>query len=261
MSLIVTGTHADLVDAINNFNAGYHRDYFSVRQLSGQYLLTPNATTAAPLAKELSDVLYRWGAGNRKAPSVRPLADLEKALLDPRALKLLTSLVSRQMATLSLTGTGNSLKRSILISTVASFDADLLDVLSFISSRFLIGNTNVTYPMKALMMLTGFMPALDSQVRQGLGIAGFAGTNATRFLLPQTSKNIEALKLTRLPFYLADCFSKHSALLDSAIKASRYPALVSEPGRVFDVLLFMQGSTGKTLLTLNPTASDWYRIP
>ena len=261
MSLIIVASHTELVAAINNFNAGYHRDYSCVRKLSASYLKTPLSSTAAQLAQELSNVLYRWGAGKRKAPLVQPIKVIEKALLDPDFHKLLSWFASITPAMLSLTGTGHSLKRTISTSTCAILDANLLSVLSQISAKFLIGNTNVTYPMKAMMLLTGFMPALDSQVRKGLGLASFKNTNVTQFLMPSLSKSSEALKLTRLPFYLADCYTRHTLLINTAIAASMYPLLVTEPSRVFDILLFMQGSTGAALLKLNTSASRWYDIP
>jgi len=61
------------------------------------------------------------------------------------------------------------------------FDDALLSVLREISQRLFVDNSNVTYPTKALLLISGLMPALDNRVRAGLGRAGFSGVKKLSF--------------------------------------------------------------------------------
>lgn len=259
MSLTVVAGHANIVAAINAFNAGYHADYLAVRTLAVPYLLGPTVANTALLAARLSAVLYRYGAGRRRAPTVQPLPALQAKLLDPAFHALLAGFSGAPITALTIHGGGTRVVSGV--ATAASrlaFDTNLYSVLSQISAGLLVGNTNVTYPMKALLLLTGFMPALDSQVRRGLHVAGFAGTSATQFLMPTGVGSVEARKITRLPFYLGECFAANAALLTGAATASLYPWLATEPGRLFDIMLFMQGAAAHRLLQLTPNVHDWY---
>lgn len=259
MPLTVIAPHARIVKAINTFNADYHRDYLLVRTLSAPYLLAPTAANAALLATALSAVLYRWGAGKRGAPTVQPVPTLQTVLLDPAFHALISGLSTVPITTLSVPGGHNRAVRGVATATTRlAFDTNLISAFSKISGRILIGNTNVTYPTKVLLLLTGLMPALDSQVRQGLFSAGFSGTKATQFLMPSGLGSVEAQKLTRLPFLLGECFAANAALLTGAAIASHYPWLATEPGRLFDILLFMQGSAAHPLLAITPRVRNWY---
>jgi hypothetical protein len=261
MPLNVVANQARIIAAINNFSAGYHGDYLLVKGLAAPYLAAPTAANAAALAQGLSAVLYRWGAGRRRAPAVQPLPALQATLLNPTLHTLLAGFAISPISTLAIVGGVNRVVGGA--NTAASrlaFDTNLTSVLSQLSMGVLVGNTNVTYPMKALLLLTGFMPALDRQVRKGLGGAGFSGTNVTRFLLPAGIHSNEAQKLTRLPFYLAECYGANTALLTGAATASHYPWLAAEPGRLFDILLFMQGSAAHPLFTLTPPNRYWYGL-
>ena len=264
MPLQVVATHQQLVDAINEFSANYHADYFRIRPLALEYLNNPFAENTEALARELSAVLYSWGAGRRGAPNVLPLEMVQQALTIPALHNLLTLVSGSPLTTLSLHGGVNRAIHGTGTAPVrAAFDANLQNALVALSTGIFAGNTNVTYPMKALLLITGLMPALDSQVRRGLGSAGFAGIGAwmNQFKLPGNRQSANALKLTRLPFLLADCYANHANLLTGAGAASRYPGLSAEIGRLFDVLFFIQGSAGYPVFTLNPPARDWYRLP
>lgn len=202
MPLTVVASQAEVVTAINSFNAVYHDDYALVRGLAAPYFLKPTAQNSELLANALSEVLYRWGAGRREAPTVQPVFKLALVLQDPKFYNLLV-----QLSVISIKLLGITKSRSLAVSKLSplascsSFDSILVSVLSEISARILIGNTNVTYPMKVLLLITGFMPALDSQVRKGLFSTGFSGTNATQFLMPAGVDSLEAKKITRLPFF------------------------------------------------------------
>ncbi len=259
MLLNVVANQARIVAAINGFSAGYHSDYLLVKRLAAPYLGAPTAANAAALAQGLSAVLYRWGAGRRGAPAVQPLPALQATLLNTALHALLVGFATSPISTLAIVGGVNRVVSGAnAAASRQAFDTNLTSVLSQLSIGVLVGNTNVTYPMKALLLLTGFMPALDSQVRRGLGAAGFSGINVTRFLLPAGIHSNEARKLTRLPFYLAECYGANSALLTGAATASSYPWLAADLGRLFDILLFMQGSAAHPLFALTPPNRHWH---
>lgn len=261
MPLTVVAPHAAIVTAINTFNAGYHRDYSLVKGLSAPYMRAPTVANAAPLATELRAVLYRWGAGKQKAPNVQPVPTLQTVLLDPNFHALLAGFSAAPISTMSILGGHTRVVGGASTTAIRlAFDTNLIATLSTISAGMLINNTNVTYPMKVLLLLTGFMPALDSQVRNGLFSAGLTGTNATQFLMPAGLGSVEAKKLTRLPFILGDCFASNAAVLTHAATASHYPWLATEPGRLFDVLLFMQGSAAHPLFAFTPRVRNWYGL-
>lgn len=75
--------------------------------------------------------------------------------------------------------------------------------------------------------------------------------------MPNGVGSLRARKLTRLPFYLGECFDANKALLTGAAAHSHYPWLVDEPGRLFDILLFMQGSGAAPLLRFDPSFPPW----
>ncbi|WP_343584930.1 hypothetical protein [Herbaspirillum sp.] len=262
MRLTVVASHAAIINVINMFNSEYHNDYQSVSKLATLYLATPTEANATPLANVLRSVLIRWGAGKRKAPKVQTLQILEATLLNPAFHASLIGFTNGTLTNLTvIDGSFRMIGNLADEAHLLEFDKRLLSVLSNISTSLLIENTNVTYPMKVLLLLTGFMPALDSQVRKGLSSAGFVGTNVTRFIMPADMDSFQARKLTRLPFYLGECFATNQSLLTDAAAESDYPWLVDEPGRLLDVLLFMQGSTASPLFLFAPKISNWHALP
>lgn len=68
------------------------------------------------------------------------------------------------------------------------------------------------------------------------------------------------LKVTRLPFLLGHCWAQFGAVLRGGIQNSAHAYLADEPGRVFDVLLFMQGGDGRQLFRFQPGPTAWYEI-
>lgn len=261
MPLTVAAPHEAIVTAINSFNPGYHRDYHLVKGLATPYLAAPTEANAALLADALKTVLVNWGAGSRQAPNVQALPALIAILLNPTFHASLLGFTGGALVTLTVAnGHVRMIGGLATEARCTAFDTRLLSVLADISALFFIGNTNVTYPMKVLLLLTGFMPALDSQVRRGLSSTGFVGTSATQFLMPTDMDCLNARKLTRLPFYLGDCFVANRALLTGAAADSDYPWLVDEPGRLFDILLFMQGSAAMPLFRFAPTVPNWHAL-
>lgn len=262
MSLQIVQNPQQIVDAINQFSSSYHADFFKVRPLGRAYLAEPpSLATVQPLTNSLRDVLARWGAGRREAPTLLSTYQFEATLMQRDLHNTLCKLDANLIVTLNLDKNyyrliGGMHNKAVL----ASFDVDLLTVIKELAAGLFSNNTNVTYPMKALMLITGFMPALDSQVRKGLGLGGFVGTNKTQFLIPNKVGSTDEMKISRLPFYIASCFTQNSALISQCIATSRYPALEPEIGRTFDVLFFMQASLMQPILWLQPQNRGWYNI-
>jgi hypothetical protein len=161
---------------------------------------------------------------------------------------------------LAITAGRRCLAAGAPFAAVFDFDGCLIDTLCVLSTGLLVANTNVTYPMKSLLLLTGLMPAFDSQVKGGLAAADVAGINKTRYLLPALG-SADAQKICALPFYIEDCISRQAAIIGHEATGSFYPALANEHGRIFDVLLFMQNGAGHMTVRFFPPAHiRWYAI-
>jgi hypothetical protein len=81
-----------------------------------------------------------------------------------------------------------------------------------------------------------------------------------RYLLPVLG-GADAQKICALPFYIADCISRQVAIISREAARSFYPAVASEHGRIFDVLLFMQNGAGHVTVRFSPPAHiRWYAI-
>lgn len=263
MVLSVSSTPGAITAAVNSFSSSYHADYFAVRGLARVYLAAvPSIATASPLAGALSSVLIRWGAGRRGAPLCQPVAAIAHALSSAIFHRKLIDLEA-SISSLEISGGQRCLSHGSSFVSVAAFDDCLIDTIIYISAAFFVGNTNVTYPMKSLLLLTGLMPAFDSQVKGGLAVAGVSGVNKTRYLLP-TKGSADAQKICALPFYISECISRLSPVISSAISASSYPTLAGEHGRVFDVLFFVQNSLTPAAAVVTfaspPTGAPWYAI-
>lgn len=260
MVMTVAVAPGAIVSAINGFSANYHTDYFAVRCLARAYLaVPPSLATAMPLASALSEVLTRWGAGRRGAPTCMLDSAMGAALNNPILHSQLQNLEAC-IPFLTIAAARRCLAAGAPFATVTDFDKCLIDILRVLSNELLVANTNVTYPMKSLLLLTGLMPAFDSQVKGGLAAAGFSAVNKTRYLLP-VHGSTDAKKICAFPFYMADCISRQAGIINREAIGSLYPALVNEHGRIFDVLLFMQNGGGHTTVHLVPPAHiRWYAI-
>jgi len=265
VGLRLAGTVMQIADAIKDFPRDYADDYFNVRPIGQRYVAEqhPTETVALELATALQRVLRNWGAGRRGAPQLRKEQEIAAALLD-------TSLHSdvTKLSLFSITNLGFDHRFRRLVNGTHSsevledFDMRLLSVLRSFSDLVFLDNTNVTYPMKALLLVSGLMPALDSQVRTGLGIAGLKGVNKTQFLLPEDMRGSDAKKLTRLPFLLGQCWADYSAQFQDGARQANAAALIQEPGRIFDILLFMQARKEKLpLLIFDAGRQPWYDLP
>lgn len=263
MYFSITSDTALLTRAIDDFNPAYHRDYFVVRDAAIAYLSElPSMDSAHRLAPPVLQALWNWGAGERRAPSCHTAQVVAEALRDPTLHDRLTRLAN-SFEYLALTDGARALLPGAPFETVVAFDSCLIQTLNDLANALLVNNTNVTYPMKALLLITGLMPAYDGQVRKGLAVAGVSGVKKTRYPLPNRDSS-DAKKICALPFYIADCASRASAPLAQAIANSRYPALNGHNGRLFDVLFFVQADfTSRAALVTFSTlhaGRRWYAV-
>lgn len=264
MSVKVLDNARLITDAINAFPRGYQVGYFKCRTIGKRYLseATPADDLVTDLATSLRCTLKDWGAGERGAPALRTDRDFSNALREPEIYSLLTELAGAPLPQLAVALqrrylSGNPAARAALV----SFDSNLLSLLRALGDRLFVANTNVTFPMKAVLLITGFMPALDSRVRMGLQRGGFLGMNKTQYMLLDDAAHADGKKISRLPFLLGQCWTTCEQQLQEGIIKSTFPDLREEPGRVFDVLLFVQADKrNHILVTCDPPDRDWYEL-
>lgn len=219
-----------ITTAINEFNHKYHQGFFEAIGLAKAcYLEEQNQYE--PLANCLSNTLNEWGAGKRKAPQVVDVITLADILSDADFAKLCHELL---LGSRCVYGGLHPWRQGYQI----------MQFLNFVAKHMLIGSTTVTYPMKILLLLTGYMPALDGQVKKGLTLAGASGFATTSYQL-EASGEVSMQRIQSLPVDLSGSWTQ---TLQDAVTASQFPELNEYPGRVFDVLFFMQGKEASPLL-------------
>lgn len=218
-----------IAEAIDRFNPGYHQDFFIVQVIAEEFFIEPSMVVIEKLGYELRNALGNWGAGCRKAPRVVEIRKVIEVLSCPD--------LQAELKFFKTYG----------LNSIESYDGQRhIELLNTLSKCLFVDNRSVTYPMKAHLLLTGYMPALDGRVRAGLGKAGFTGINKTQYFLPNNNlKNADYLKVVKLPVFLSECFVRYRELLDEAVEQSSYKQLINYPGRLLDVLLFMQGASDK----------------
>ncbi len=263
--LKIIGDEIQLLNTINGFPKDYHTDYFIVREISRKYLSEskPNNATVTSLAKALQQVLINWGAGGRKAPKPRDIKDFERTLIDPILHADLLKLSQIKISRLGVSGVEKLIdKQKPNLEKLKAIDAQLIFVLNCLAEKLFIDNSNATYPMKAALLITAYMPAFDGNVRKGLNRGGYAGFSSTQFILPKNTNNADSKKITSLPYILGECWNSFYDIFNEGIRKSNYPSLLEEPSRVFDILLFMQAKkTLPILLQHNPGLNDvWYEL-
>jgi hypothetical protein len=213
------------------------------------------------LAQPLRDVLLNWAAGRRKAPTPRSIREIENTL---DAAPVHAALRALHDLSLSMASVWHNQQSFVGIPTkraaLDAYDANLFAALYALAKGLFAENTNATYPMKAALLITGLMPAFDSQVRRGLQRGGFLGMNKTQFILPGNANGADGKKIARLPFLLGECWHAYSHQINAGISTSRYKGLLDEPGRFFDVLLFMQGDNGNPVLVSYHGPQTWYAL-
>jgi hypothetical protein len=256
------GTAAQIAGAIDAFSAAYHEDYFRVRALRRRHLAAAAGSALAPhLVTELRTVLTNWGAGKRDAPACLTFEQVLTALRTPALHGDLCTLHGASLSSFTVIGTERRfVGKPPTPAALRTFDAGLFSTLNTLGKALFRENTNATYPMKAALLLTGLMPAFDSQVKNGLHRGGFAGMKKTRYPLPDKMDGADWKKISRLPFLLGECWNTHEKTIAAGIAQSTRPALINDPGRFFDVLLFMQGNRGQPILLRNAGTAKWYEL-
>lgn len=226
----IIASQDQIITAINEFNHKYHQGFFEAIGLARACYLE-GQNQFEPLAHCLSNTLNDWGAGKRKAPHVVDVITLADILADADFGALCHEL---------LLGS-----RGVYAGQYSGGQGDqTMKFLNFVAKHMLTGSTAVTYPMKILLLLTGFMPALDGQVKKGLTLAGAPGFATTSYQLVASSE-VSMQRIQSLPIDLSGLWNQS---LQNAVAASQFPELGDYPGRVFDVLLFMQGKEAAPLL-------------
>ena len=261
MLLQLIGKSTQIAEAIDAFPAKYHSDYANVRSIGRRYAMEqpPRWSTALQLTKELRQVLFNWGAGKRKAAPLRTEDDFVSTLLETTVQSSLAELASISLADLGIGRNFRLLNGECDQAKLARFDKLLVSTLQNLSKKLFNGNTNVTYPLKTVLLISGFMPAFDGNVRAGLSNGGFPGVKSTRFPIPSDTRCADGKKLTRLPFILGQCWTRFSCQFQQAVQKSSHSTLLDDPGRVFDVLLFMQADNPPTL-RLDCNFERWYEL-
>lgn len=262
MPVRVTGQAREIAKAIDNFPAAYHAGFSDVRAIGRRYVAAaaPADDVVAELAQALRGVLGRWGAGKREAPELRGAEEVANVLRHGETHASLASLGRISLSALnSLHGRRYLNGKLVAPEELATFESNLFGALHILGEHLFVRNTNATYPMKAVLLITGFMPAFDSQVRSGLQRGGFLGMDKTQYLLPTDATRADGKKIARLPFLLCECWAACTWQLHKGIENSKYRELLGEPGRVFDVLLFMQANKkNPVLVTYDPPGQSWY---
>jgi hypothetical protein len=265
MALELTGNPREIAQAIDSFPAHYHADYARVRDLGRVYLsenpVTPDA--CRKLARSLRCVLESFGAGRRKAPKLRGEDELTAAFLHQEARAGLVELGKLSLANLRVIDRTRRIRiaNGCEPHATCEFDRTLLRVLHRLSEMLFVNNTNLTYPMKALLLVSGLMPAFDSQVRKGLRRVGFCGMGATQFTLPPETQGANRKKVTCLPFVLGECWAEFGTRLREGAEQSRQRRLANEPGRLFDVLFFMHAKEDQPcLFQMQDDKQPWYAL-
>lgn len=256
--LRLVGSSLDITSAINDFRLCYHQDFANVQVVARRYLNAQlGSANAVLLAQALYTALRNWGACKRRSPTLRPVPQIESALKGKRLHDRLLKLSQHSLAAFSLNQQEHRLLDSNApINDVGAFDKEILGILNRLADVLFFNNTGITYPMKALLLITGLMPALDSQVRGGLTRAGKAGFTGQQ-LLPRNVQQGAGRRICELPFYLGHCWSLHREVFVKGILESNHKGLQDTPGRVFDILLFMQNQATRNQILAFKVEREW----
>jgi hypothetical protein len=260
MSIELVGPKGAVREAIENFSSQYHEDYFETRRVAGAFLRAsaPNQLCGTALHHRLQATLTSWGAGVRGAPGlVTRISVTVRALSRPDLYADLQLLYRSPLDALTVTDGRRRIALAGILPLV--WDDALVRSLQTIAAELLTGNTNVTYPMKAMLLLCGLMPAFDSQVRKGMSKGGLVGMSSTQMQMPTQATDLVARKITALPYWLGHCWSKYPLIRHEA-RHSAYPQLQEDPGRLFDILFFMQASSDPFLVWKDDGQGPWYLL-
>lgn len=261
MTVRVRATAQRITRAIDDFQLTFHLGYFCVRSRAQAFLAAPQPDPheALVLAFELRHVLKEWGMGGRwRAPKFTTggLPAAAAVLRDPALFPRLRRLNGISMSALQLAGarclrTGHS--------SPLALQTDIVESLQHLASGLFADNTEITYPTKALMLLTGISVALDSNVRIGGCKAGLCGLRQP-YGVPSTPMDLPARKIGALGYRLSECWALDRQVITRAIRNSKFPGLIDHPARFFDVVLFTQATAATPLLRWSGPPTGWYDL-
>lgn len=237
-----------LTKALKAFPDRYHRGFVEARKEAVNYLAADCSNDSVRrFSRVIQTTLESWGAGKRRAPRLVTEDSLCAALACKARRRRFKRLAHFTIDRLSVVGCTRRVRNPHRLAPT-EFDRLLLSTLRDISDVFFIANTNVTYPMKGLLLVTGQMPAFDSRVRKGLARAGLPGFAATQFLVPPENHSVAARRITDVGFILGTLWRNEAPRLRAALASAKRIELEAEVGRIFDMLLFMQGRPGTPIL-------------
>ncbi len=207
--------------------AQYHRDFIEVWRLAQTWLDADVALLATDqLVLEVGIALASWGAGQKAAPCVGGSPDIAAALnaARPKLLRL----------------------RAGDPKLVADNDG-LLCLLHLIAGA-MVGNTNVTYPTKLAMLLTGQYVGLDNKVRVTLGRQlRWEGFAKTQYLLPAVgADSADATRVRELEAAIRAFWHTYGTAVQAELVHQKVPnsdVLAQCPGRLLDMVLFRGGQS------------------
>lgn len=268
---------AAIARAFVDFKSEYVQGYFDVHRAATTLLFLPTncpidnlEQSTRALATVLIRVLREWGANKRRAPRLRTEAEIIKLFTDPRLREMLRDL-SKLRTRLPSVDEG---KRVVGTDSHSpdQLDALVINVLNELASGLFERCTNLTYPSKAVLLLTGYMVAVDSEVRSGAQYAGFTGMSSPLAVADTQHPNLStAKKITAMPYLLGQAWPRiGDQIKDALVVTGRKDLLelLGHPARIFDILLFMQSKRMRKsgqrpqLLRLENTFHPhaWYRI-
>lgn len=236
MGKLVLNAGPDAVAAeIDRFSDEYHEGFLKVRGKSIQYIFGEMADHEInDFSEEITAVLKEWGACRRGAPCTVDCDEMTGALCSTELRQMLRQYVDNGWV-IYVQGSDDEILKN---------NAQMLSLLTRFQNEFLIANTNITYPTKLLLLLTGLSVGIDSQVREGLAKCGVEGFKSTRYLLPTNVLDKGAAKLFSLHVLLAKCWYDNAVVLQEGVRRSKHRYLLSylnAPARVMDILLFNGG--------------------
>nr|WP_141662009.1 hypothetical protein [Burkholderia ambifaria] len=254
-----------------NFDPLYARGYVAVQAASLSFLEATDERMAqeraVTLAHELVRVLQEWKLGGRSStPKARSEDDIGRFLLDHEIRHSLAKLSSlRREPPRLVAGTrvvpGGRYKPDELDMAALRMIVRLADGLFTCCAR-------ATYPMKALLLLTGYTVAFDSNVCLGAKHAGFAGM-ATGFKITSIRESAScpaSRKIVSMPYLVGSAWHAEREMFVRVFESIRNDAtwakLVTQlyhPARLFDILFFMQGKHCMQLMQFDHlAATHWY---
>jgi hypothetical protein len=241
--MLPAATCQELVDSLDQFNPQYHRDFESVRAVAMRWLAS-DLPVPQRLPELLRNALASWGAGKRKAPTVRSPAQILAVLADPEVTQTLRAIATLDLSTLTLVNNEPRIGGVRHIGDQESVEELILSGLAMME-RLFEDNGAVTYPSKALLLITGRFIGIDSNVRAAIAASGEPGFRETRFPMPIKRHDRSSRRLSRVLWLTGDWLWRHRTVIAEALTVSTARHRLTEldaPARIVDIFLFMQGT-------------------